>query len=222
MKFDLHTHTYYSDDAATSPEDMVIAAKQKGMDGIAVTDHNMIKAWKRSIAAGKKHGVMIIKAEEIKVFHDGRKLGEVIALFLNEEIKPGEVGEVKDKIKAQGGIMVVAHPFDKFRNNFKDIDAHKKHFDGVEAFNARVITTRFNDKARAFAEKNGFGVTGGSDGHCRLEIGNAYTVADITRTEDLAKAIKSRKTQAFGKKTNPLIHTLSTMAKLGLLKTPKD
>jgi len=218
MKFELHAHTFYSDDAIVSPEDMVEAAKTKGMNGVAVTDHDTTKGWKRALEAGKKHGIDVIKAEEIKVFHEGRKIGEVLAFFINEEIRPGEFLEVKDNIRSQGGTLVVAHPFDYFRNDFKMLEEYKKHFDGIEAVNARVILNRFNAKARGFARKNRLGITGGSDSHCKYEIANAYTVADIHNVNELAKSIKSRKTRAYGKRTNPLIHSLSTLTKIGFMR----
>jgi predicted metal-dependent phosphoesterase TrpH len=217
MKFDLHTHTYYSDDAASTPEDMVKAAKKKGLHGLAITDHNTTMGWKRALSAGKKEGIIVIKAEEVKVFHEGNMIGEVLALFINEEIAPGEFMDVCEKIKAQGGLMVVAHPFDKFRNAFTMLEKCKKHFDAVEAFNARVIFNGYNAKARKFASDNGFAMTGGSDGHCKFEVGNGYTQADARDAEGLMKEIRQKKTQALGKKTNPLIHTLSTVAKSGVV-----
>jgi len=188
---------------------------------MAVTDHNMTKGWKRALAAGRKHGINVIRGEELKAWHDGRKIGEVLALFINEEIRPGEVPEIMDAVRAQGGILVVAHPFDVLRNNFRMLDEYRKCFDGMEAFNARVVFNGFNTKARRYARAHGIGMTGGSDSHCRFEIGNGYTVADITEPRELMDAIRKRDTTATGRKTNPLIHTLSSMAKIGLLKTPK-
>ncbi|MBN1896463.1 MAG: PHP domain-containing protein [Candidatus Aenigmarchaeota archaeon] len=218
MKIEMHGHTFYSDDAIISPDDYVKAAKKEGLNSVAVTDHNTTKGWKRALSAGKMYGIDVIKAEEVKVFHNGKKIGEVLAYFINEEIKPDEFHAVKDAIKSQGGIMVVAHPFDTFRANFKMIEEYKKHMDGVEAVNARVLLNRFNRRARAFAEENGLGVTGGSDSHCRYEVGNAFTVAEISDINELPKALKNRQTRAYGKRTNPMIHSLSTLTKLGFMR----
>jgi predicted metal-dependent phosphoesterase TrpH len=222
MKFDMHTHTYYSDDAASSPEDMVKAAKRRGLAGIAVTDHNMIMGWNRAIRAGRREGLVVIKAEEVKVYHQDVMAGEVLALFIEERVKPGEVPEVFEAIKSQGGLMVVAHPFDRFRNSFTRLPEYKKLFDGVEAFNARVVSNSYNTQAARFAHENGFAVTGGSDGHCRFEVGNGWTQTEASDAEGLMKAIRQKKTQALGKRTNPLIHTLSTVTKLGIVGTAKE
>src|SRR5690606_9732798 len=40
LKIDLHTHSYYSGDGVSSPEEMIAAARKKGLHGIALTDHN--------------------------------------------------------------------------------------------------------------------------------------------------------------------------------------
>lgn len=221
MKIEMHAHTFYSDDSIVSPEGMVKAAKAEGMNGIAVTDHDTAKGWKRALAAGKKHGIEVIKAEEIKVFHEGSKIGEVLAYFINEEIRPDEFHRVMDRIRDQGGIMVVAHPFDLFRSRFRMLEEYKKDFDGVETVNARVLLNSFNEKAAEFARKNRMGVIGGSDSHCRHEVANAYTIADISSISDLPKALKNRKTRAYGKRTNPMIHSLSALTKLGIMR-PKD
>jgi predicted metal-dependent phosphoesterase TrpH len=94
----------------------------------------------------------------------------------------------------------------------------KRRFDAVEAVNARVVLNWFNTKARKFASENGLPVVGGSDSHCMYEIANAYTEADIAHADELPKAIRSGKTRAYGKRTNPLIHTLSTLTKLGIMR----
>jgi len=218
MKIEMHAHTFYSDDAIVSPEELVRTAKLRGLNAVAVTDHDTTKAWKRAFPAGRKYGMDVIPAEEIKVFHDGRKIGEVLAYFISEQVNPGEFLEVKDAIKEQGGVMVVAHPFDRFRNSFRMLEEYKKHMDGIEAFNARVLLNSFNTKARHFAQANSFGITGGSDSHCKYEIGHAFTVAEISDISDLPKALRKKQTRAYGKRTNPFIHSLSTLTKLGLMR----
>ncbi|MEO5720200.1 MAG: PHP domain-containing protein, partial [Chthoniobacterales bacterium] len=40
LNIDLHTHTFFSGDGVSSPEDNIAAARAKGLQGFAVTDHN--------------------------------------------------------------------------------------------------------------------------------------------------------------------------------------
>jgi predicted metal-dependent phosphoesterase TrpH len=217
MRIDTHTHTYYSPDAISSPEDIVRAAKSKGLEGIALTDHNTTMGWKRTLEAGKKQKLGIILGEEIKVTHQDQQIGEVIGLFLNDEIKPGEFHDVRAKIKEQGGIMIAAHPFDALRNAFKLIEEFKRHFNAIEVLNSRTVLDRFNRKALEFAKNNKIAMTAGSDGHCSYEIGKAYTIADIDDVKGLRNAIKREKTSVGGGRSNPLIHLVSTFAKTGLV-----
>src|SRR6266404_2561449 len=44
LNIDLHTHSFFSGDGVSSPEDMIAAARIKGLNGIAITDHNTCDA----------------------------------------------------------------------------------------------------------------------------------------------------------------------------------
>ena len=44
LNIDLHTHSFFSGDGISSPEDMIAAARAKGLHGIAITDHNTCDA----------------------------------------------------------------------------------------------------------------------------------------------------------------------------------
>src|SRR5438105_9663060 len=44
FNFDLHTHSLFSGDGVSSPEDLIAAARAKGLHGIALTDHNTCDA----------------------------------------------------------------------------------------------------------------------------------------------------------------------------------
>jgi histidinol phosphatase-like PHP family hydrolase len=44
FNIDLHTHTFFSGDGVSSPEENIAAAREKGLHGFAVTDHNTCDA----------------------------------------------------------------------------------------------------------------------------------------------------------------------------------
>ncbi|MGH8100491.1 MAG: PHP domain-containing protein, partial [Chthoniobacterales bacterium] len=44
FNFDLHCHSFFSGDGVSSPEDLIAAARAKGLHGIAITDHNTCDA----------------------------------------------------------------------------------------------------------------------------------------------------------------------------------
>ena len=213
MKFDLHVHTNRSLDGVSGPEKMVKAALKKGLDGIAVTDHNTVAGWKEAAAAGKKPGLRVIQGEEIKVWKDGKVIGEILGLFLTAGIKSREGFAILEEIREQGGISVIAHPYDRIRSS-PGMEAFFGKGDAIEALNSRVLFGSDNEKAMEAAGKLGKPVTAGSDAHTTMELGKACTLSD---TEDLRKAIKQGKTRIYGSRSSPLVHVPSALGKLRIL-----
>lgn len=164
----LHIHTLYSPCAETKLEDINEYSRKLGIDVIAVTDHNTIGGalCLRALAPDLR----IIIGEEIQT-----RQGEIIGLFLEQEIEPGlDAVETCERIKAQHGLVYVPHPFDIFK-----IHRLKKQtlmqildmVDIIEVFNAKSILKIFNWKASRFAKKYGKIGAGGSDAHHLEAIG---------------------------------------------------
>lgn len=78
---DLHTHSFYSD-GDLSPSEVVKLAKSKGVKTLALTDHNSISGIEEAIIEGKKQGVNIIPAIEIRAEED-----EVLGYFIDYKNK---------------------------------------------------------------------------------------------------------------------------------------
>ena len=106
MQYDLHIHSKYSSDGVLEPEEIINAAKKKGLDGIAVTDHNTIKGGLETKRFETKDFEVIIGSEIMT------ERGEITGLFLSQEITSKDVQGVFSEIKGQGGIVVIPHPFD--------------------------------------------------------------------------------------------------------------
>jgi len=202
MKIDLHIHTKYSVDSISEPEKIVKIAKKKGLDGIAITDHNTNKGWNDMLKAGKKHGLKIVLGEELLI---KTKKGhyEILALFLNERIYSKQPDEVMNEIKDQNGVIAIPHPFDPLKARPNDFTLLVNKIDALEVFNSRVTLPIFNEKALNFAKKHNLGMTGGSDAHIELEAGNAYTIAKANDLESFKRAILRRQTKVTGKLVNP-------------------
>lgn len=208
-RYDAHIHSVYSPDSIVSPDQIVKRAKSRNLEGVAVTDHETIAGALKTqrIAKEKNVELDIIIGEEIKT-----QEGEVIGLFLNEEIKGFKkpFGEVIDAIKEQGGIVVIPHPFDSLRRVSLKFDlVNLKGIDAIEVFNSRVINGAENRKALEFAIKNKKAFCAGSDAHTPIEIGNAVTIAK----EDLKKELKDRKTSFYGVKSPVYVHAVSKFVK---------
>ncbi|WP_414469626.1 PHP domain-containing protein [Methanobacterium sp. ACI-7] len=205
MKYDLHTHSKYSSDGILKPESMVKLAKKKGLSGIAVTDHNTI----RGGLEAKKH-----ETDDLKVIIGSEVMtdrGEIIGLFLSEEIKATNFNEVVDEIKEQEGLVIVPHPFDLMRtSSFKLQKEDIKKIDCIEIFNSRCVNNQSNIEAAEFAKFYKLGTTGGSDAHFGHEIGNSgITIMD----EDVRKSILNENMLVFGKRSRSINHVFTKMLK---------
>jgi len=203
LKYDLHMHTIYSRDGAIRPIDAIRIAKKRGLDGIAITDHDTIRG---GLAAQKlkPKGIDIICGAEIKTDR-----GDIIGLFLTEEIRAIDHAEVIEAIHEQGGIAIVPHPFDSMRGSaFWLTDKDSKKMDAVEVLNARCIFKRSNAMADAYASHYRVCKVGCSDAHFGAEIANAGTL--VPGGVDVIDAIGRNHTMAYGRCSPPFFHVLTT------------
>ena len=194
MKIDMHCHSFYSDDGLSSPEALLKSAKKKGLDGIALTDHDTNNGWKPALKAAEKLGMVLILGEEIKIKRNGKTIGEILGYFLKNEIdsRGKTVKQVIDEIKKQGGLAVIAHPY-HWKKPFLELDKYKNLADGIEAFNARSQSKKGNQKALNFAKKNGLLGTAGSDAHHSSEIGDAYLEANANNLEEFKESLLQKR-----------------------------
>jgi len=193
MKYDFHTHTKYSADGYVEPKILVKVAAKVGLTGIAVTDHNTING---GLEAKKyeNNEIEVIVGSEILT-----DKGEVIGIFLTEEIKSTRFIDVCDEIKAQNGVVVLPHPFDGIRSTSLHPDPEDAHLiDSVEVFNSRCVRQIYNDMASNYAAKNGLNIIAGSDAHFENEIGNAGVK---TESEDIKEGVLKGDIKVFGKKS---------------------
>src|SRR6185437_15934349 len=110
---DLHMHSEHSWDCTTPIDELLDAALAAGLGALAVTDHNTIAGGLEARARAVERGLPlhVVVGSEIKTAADG----ELIGLFLHEEIPRGlTFAETIARIRAQGGLVYVPHPFDRF------------------------------------------------------------------------------------------------------------
>jgi predicted metal-dependent phosphoesterase TrpH len=199
LKYDLHLHSRYSPDGTLDVKDIVRIARKRGLDGIAITDHDTVRGGLDALKL-KPEGIDVICGCEVNTDR-----GDVIGLFLTEEIKARDHVAVIEEIHAQGGVVVVPHPFDSIRGSaFWLADRDAPLIDGVEVINARCVFRRSNASADRYADRYALAKIGGSDAHFGAEIGNAGTLID--EGTSLIEAISRRSTMAFGKASSPIFH----------------
>lgn len=198
MKLDFHVHTKYSNDSLMSLETFQKVCKKRGLFPV-ITDHDTIKG---ALEYKKRFGNCII-GEEV---HTAQ--GDLAGLFLNEEIpKKTDVYEVVDKIRQQGGLVYMPHPFDIGRRS--TLKVHDFKADIVEVFNARVVLQKYNKMANDYAEKHRLLKAVGSDSHFSRHVGMCFVEMDAF--DDVKGFMRSLKHgKLFTKKVNPLALALTS------------
>lgn len=184
-------------------------AQEKKLDGIAITDHDTIEGWDEAKALSKRFNLFLVLGMEIK-----STKGDILGLFLKNKVKSREPIKVMQEIKAQEGIVVIPHPFHFWVRFRDDLTKYLSCIDAIEVFNARQLCSKYDKMAFQFAKKYNLGMVAGSDAHSLREIGNALTISHSKDLNEFKEAIKGRKTETFGKRSNPLFLFFPFFAKL--------
>jgi hypothetical protein len=103
---DLHTHTVHSDGELTVPE-LAALAVRRGLDFLAVTDHNTISHHASLSIVSRRYGVTLLPGQEVTTDrgHAGA-LGDVG--WIDFRLSPDEWLNATDQA---GGLLSVNHPF---------------------------------------------------------------------------------------------------------------
>lgn len=176
---DLHCHTSASFDSLSRPENVARAAAERGLTHLAITDHDRVDAALR-LRDNPPDGLAIIVGQEVRT-----TAGDLIALYIERPIPVGLTpAEAAALIREQGGVVGLAHPFDRFRAGGgrkgweEDLEKLVPLLDYVEAWNARLMVGSGNRLAAEFAHARELPGVAVSDAHTVLEVGVAYTILE--------------------------------------------
>lgn len=188
VRVDLHAHTMHSGDSTTTPDELVEAVAACGIDVLCITDHN---ATRGGVELETALGCRVIIGEEVKTY-----AGEIIGLFLTERIPGGlQPVEVCERIKAQGAIVYIPHPFDPLRNCLRQSVLEdlvgRGLVDAIEGWNAKTSLVHLNVAAQEFGATHGLAVGAGSDAHVAEALGAAYVeMPDFSGAGDFLAALR--------------------------------
>ena len=210
LRADLHVHTEYSPDCNTPLSRIVDHCLEVDINCLAISDHNTTEG---ALKLKEKAPFMVIVAEEVMTPY-----GEIMGMFLEESIPAGlPVAETIARIRAQGGLVAIPHPFDRFRNSalkrevIRELAEHGE-IDIIEVFNSRTPLYRSSARAKSFAKKYGLPGSAGSDAHTLKAIGNAFVeMSEFEGRQDFLPALAAGR--VFGHRTNPLVHIRSVVAR---------
>jgi predicted metal-dependent phosphoesterase TrpH len=174
MRLDLHIHSKYSFDSILETRKIIKTAIKKKLDGIAITDHDTIIGGKKAVRENKS-SLLIIVGAEIRA-----EIGDLIGLFLNEEIKSRNSLEILDEIKSQGGIAVLPHPFKGHKITKETANELLKQIDCIEALNSRAPITMEQRQILTSFNKS---LVACSDAHFASEIGSCQTIIKTSSTD---------------------------------------
>jgi len=209
LKADLHIHTRYSMDCTTPLERIIERCQERGINCIAVADHGTAEG---ALKMAKLAPFHVIISEEVLTTQ-----GEIMGMFLKETIPSGLTpGETIKRIKAQGGLVNIPHPFETIRGSaLKDwcIEEIAADIDLMEVLNSRSPFPANTERARAFAAKHGLPGSAGSDAHSVHEIGNAYVLMpEFHNPQEFLTALA--RGNIYGGRSSPFVHLFSTWARL--------
>lgn len=196
MRFDLHIHSNHSD-GRNSVEEILLAARRLGLNGVAITDHNTLEG---SIAAIKVARslypeMVVIRGAEVMTSE-----GHLLVLGV-KELPPlrRSPEETIEAVHDLGGIADLPHPFHPFRHSIGRVPP----VDAVEVYNSKYILGVFNARARWEARKKDLPMVAGSDSHMIETVGLGVTEIDACTTDDVLEEIRHGRTSISGRRTSP-------------------
>ena len=171
VRVDLHSHTMWSGDCTSTPDELVEAIGAAALDVVCITDHHAIEG---AVRLADELPCRVVVGEEMRTHH-----GELIGLFLTERVPQGlDPVETARRIRDQGAVVYVPHPFDPMRNNLAEpalVDLVERGLvDAIEVINSKTSLSSLNRRAADFAAEHGLLAGAGSDAHVPNAFGAAY------------------------------------------------
>ncbi len=200
---DMHIHTLASD-GVSSVDEVLRAAVRRGLDVIAIADHERIDAAQaaREMCLARGLPLEVIVGEEITT-----RGGHLVGLFLKERIKPwGSLRASVARVHEQGGLAIIAHPLVPYplcasarsiRRLVNEADPIF-HPDAIEAFNPTTARMPWSRAVPAFAAELGLTAVAASDAHRASDVGQAITLFAGKNAADLRRAIENGETDWQG------------------------
>ncbi len=188
MIIDIHVHTAeFSGDSELGVERALARARDMGMEGICITDHESRGHAARAPELARRFGLPVFVGVEILTSH-----GDLLVFGMEDLPGPlPSAAELISTVEVRGGVAVSAHPF---RDNGRGMGESMSRYPllhGVEAYNGNT-DPRSNERALQASMALGLPVLGGSDAHFLHRLGAFATrfPDDVRDTGGLIDAIR--------------------------------
>lgn len=199
---DLHIHTRYGDGMATVPELLAYVERRGGLDVIAVTEHDTLRAGDeaRDLHARGAYSFDLVCGEEVTTLD-----GHLLALFIDEPVASfRRVEETLAAVHRLGGIAIVPHPLSWLTRSVNArvlarvaaVRNDGVYFDAIEEYNMSPAGRVSSARARRLnRDRFHLAGVGSSDAHFLPSIGCAYTLFEGRSAADLRTAIERKQTR---------------------------
>ncbi|MCJ7652558.1 MAG: PHP domain-containing protein [Actinobacteria bacterium] len=195
MRVDFHVHTFYSDDSVITFPALVTACREKGIDAVAIMDHDVIEgalefaSRSEDLREAGEWAPRVLVGEEVR-----SSGGEICGLFISERIEDHlDPRTTMELIKEQGGLVYIPHPFDILklkRLRARELLELAELIDILEVFNGKPRFPGANLLARRFLAENHFPPAAGSDAHEPVHLGAAAVeLEEFTGPGDLLEKL---------------------------------
>jgi predicted metal-dependent phosphoesterase TrpH len=197
LAVDLHVHTTPGD-GALLPWDLAREARRRGLDAIAITDHNQMIGVRATSPRSTPFGVLLIPGEEVTMPH-----AHVAAVGLDHPVDwRGSIPAVAAAVHAQGGVAIAAHPVGDQRASWADDDFRA--VDGVEVAHPAMFTSQvYRRELRSAYDQArrahpGIAAIGSSDFHTAEPLGlcRTYVFVREATVAGVVDAIRGGRTVA--------------------------
>lgn len=195
MKIDLHNHTTVSSSCSIlDPAELIHKAREAGLDGIAVTEHNTMTGGWHAAELGKQLGFPVFAGQEVTT-----RQGDVLCFGIYQEgLAHIDIRDLIALAQAAGAVLIPAHPYRINAMALGDrVFEYPGAFTALEGLNGNcdAVETR---KALDAAERLHLPVIGGSDAHSTGMVGRYYTEFEgaISSQEDLLEALRQGRFRA--------------------------
>ena len=221
--YQYETHLHTSEASAcgvSSGAEMAVAHKEKGYDGVIVTDHffngntavprdlpwaerveRFCLGYRHCRETGEKIGLQVFFGWEYGYYGT-----EFLTYGLDEQwllshpdILSWPLDEYFRRVHADGGFITHAHPF-RQASYIPEIRLFPDQVDAVEVINASHCDPLFNMQAREYAAEQGLPAVSGSDTHnaTRLFGGGMQFDHRLNSIQDYIKAVRSGQGRLLG------------------------
>lgn len=211
LKVDFHTHT--DDDPKDyidfTAEELIDRAAERGLDALAITNHDVITFSRELEDYAAARGVLLMPGVELTLSN------KHVVVLTPDSAKAKNFRSLDDlpAIRSDGNLIIAPHPFYPGSRCLKSrLEAHIGSFDAIEFsfFYSHFINP--NKKAVELAGASGKPLVGSSDCHNIWQVGITYSLVEAEKTvSSLIRAVKEGRVEVA---TAPL--SIWTMGRVGI------